>query len=75
MQDARDKGRGVIEPKIVRGFIEQNINTTTSQDGLTQVLVDDPVALVDDPSASVGSPITIEKDMIHTATIDKAIGR
>lgn len=58
-----------------KGTTGQNILTKTSQDNLTQVLVDDPVALVDDPSASVGAPTTINTSIIAHTKIDKATGR
>lgn len=57
------------------GIVAQNTQTTTSQDNLTQVLVDDPVALVDDPSASVGSTTTIGPDNRANIKIDKATGQ
>lgn len=60
---------------IAKGRISQLPKTGTSQDTLTQVLVDDPVALVDDTSASVGTPTTIESDIRASIKIDKGNGK
>lgn len=56
------------------GISKQAPQGKTSQDNLTQVLVDDPVALVDDSSASVGSSTTIDSDIRVNLRIDKAVG-